>query len=91
MHGINNPEEKALTALPKSMMLAMLLRQNTTMTIGWIADRLQMGTPGIYRICCIGKAKRSRNGKEGNESNNTKVRPLRTPRSDPLGPLGPTP
>jgi len=26
--------------------LAMLLRQNTTMTIGWIADRLQMGTPG---------------------------------------------
>jgi len=57
--------------------LAMLLRQNTIMTVCWIADRLQMGRPGMYRICCIGKAKRSRNRKEGNRSINTKVRPLR--------------
>ena len=31
---------------PKKVRLAMFLRRNTTMTIGWIADRLQMGTPG---------------------------------------------
>src|SRR5947207_14198955 len=32
---------------PRSNLVpGMLLRQNTTMTIGWIADRLQMGTPG---------------------------------------------
>ena len=28
------------------MRLAMLLRHNTTMTMGWIAEPLQMGTPG---------------------------------------------
>jgi hypothetical protein len=43
-------KEKDLASLPKGapqkLKLARRLRQETTMTIGWIADRLHMGTVG---------------------------------------------
>ena len=45
---------------------SQLLRQNTTMTIGWIADRLQMGTPGhlSHLLYWEGKTKPKQEGRK---------------------------
>jgi len=62
--------EKELTARrkgdPKKLRLAMLLRQNTTMTTGWIAERLQMGTPGhlSHLLYWDGKTKPKQKGRK---------------------------
>jgi len=51
---------------PEKVRLAMRLRQNTTMTIGWIADRLQMGTRGnlSHLLYWEGKTKPKQKGRK---------------------------
>src|SRR5438034_4420859 len=45
---------------PKKVKIAQRLRQETTMTLAWIAERLRMGTKRIWSICCIGEARNER-------------------------------
>ena len=39
---------------PEKVAMAARLRQETTMTIGWIADRLSVGVPSTLNSRCIG-------------------------------------
>lgn len=49
--------EKARKGAPKKVKIALRLRQETTMTLAWIARRLHMGTKTSSYICFTGMAK----------------------------------
>jgi hypothetical protein len=59
---------------PKKVQIALRLRRETTMTLAWIAQRLQWEPKHICRICFIGKA-----GIAADKVVNTKNRPLFRP------------
>ena len=59
---------------PQKLRMAQRLRKETTMTLEWVAQALNMGTRTHLPICFIGKGRRKSGGDE--RVNETKNRPF---------------